>query len=76
MLEPIQGEAGVIIPPDGFLKEAENICRQENILLMIDEIQTGLGRTGKLFAFEYENVKPDVLDRKSVIRRLLSSFCD
>lgn len=58
-LEPIQGEGGIIIPPAGFLKQAERICRQNNVLLVFDEIQTGLGRTGKMFAFEHEDVKPD-----------------
>jgi len=58
-LEPIQGEGGIMIPPDGFLKQAECICRQNNVLLVFDEIQTGLGRTGKMFAFEHEGVKPD-----------------
>ncbi len=59
LLEPIQGEGGIIIPPDGFLKEAEAICRENNVLLIMDEIQTGLGRTGKMFAFQHEAVKPD-----------------
>ncbi len=58
-LEPIQGEGGIMIPPDGFLQQAERICRQNNVLLIFDEIQTGLGRTGKMFAFEHERVKPD-----------------
>lgn len=61
MLEPIQGEGGVIIPPDGYLKQVEQICEREKILFIADEIQTGLGRTGKLFACDYENVKPDVM---------------
>lgn len=61
LFEPIQGEGGVQVPPEGFLKEAENICRENNILLMLDEIQTGWGRTGKLFAHQHENVNPDVL---------------
>jgi ornithine--oxo-acid transaminase len=61
LCEPIQGEAGIVIPPDGFLREAREICRQENVLLMLDEIQSGLGRTGKLFAYQHENVRPDVL---------------
>ena len=61
LLEPIQGEAGIIIPPEGYLKEAEIICKDNNVLLMIDEIQTGFGRTGKMFAFQHENVAPDVI---------------
>lgn len=61
LVEPIQGEAGVIIPPDGYLKEAEKICRENNVLLILDEIQSGLGRTGKMFAHQWENVKPDGL---------------
>lgn len=59
IVEPMQGEAGIIIPPAGYLKRCEQICRENNVLLICDEIQTGLGRTGKLFAFQYENVKPD-----------------
>jgi len=61
MLEPIQGEAGVIIPPVGYLKQVAEICKKANVLLMADEIQTGLGRTGKLFACEHEGVRPDVM---------------
>ncbi len=61
LLEPIQGEGGVLIPPDGYLKQVEKICKKENILLMLDEIQTGLGRTGKLFAYEHEGIDPDVV---------------
>ena len=61
MIEPIQGEGGVIIPPDGYLKECQNICKENNVLFILDEIQAGLGRTGKLFAYQYENVKPDML---------------
>ena len=61
LLEPIQGEAGIIIPPEGYLKEAEKICKENNVLLMFDEIQTGFGRTGKLFAHQHENVNPDVI---------------
>jgi ornithine--oxo-acid transaminase len=60
LVEPIQGESGIKIPRDGYLKRAEGLCRQHNVLLMADEIQTGLGRTGKLFAHQYEGVKPDV----------------
>jgi ornithine--oxo-acid transaminase len=61
LVEPIQGEAGVRVPPAGYLREAERLCRENNVLLMLDEIQTGLGRTGKLFCFEHEGIKPDVL---------------
>ncbi|MBI5352606.1 MAG: ornithine--oxo-acid transaminase [Chloroflexi bacterium] len=60
LLEPIQGEAGVIIPPAGYLKKVSEICKKNNVLLMADEIQTGLGRTGKLFAAHHENVRADV----------------
>jgi len=60
MLEPIQGEGGVIIPPAGYLKKVAEICRKNNVLLMLDEIQTGLGRTGKLFAGQHEDVRPDI----------------
>ena len=60
LLEPIQGESGVIIPPGGYLKQVAQICRKHNVLLMADEIQTGLGRTGKLFAAEHDDVRPDV----------------
>lgn len=61
IVEPIQGEGGVVIPPDGYLKECEEICRQNNVLFILDEIQTGFGRTGKMFAYQYEPVKPDML---------------
>lgn len=61
MVEPIQGEGGVITPPDGYLHQAANICARHNVLLIADEIQTGLGRTGKLFASEHEGVRPDVM---------------
>jgi ornithine--oxo-acid transaminase len=60
MLEPIQGEAGVIIPPAGYLKSVAEICKKNNVLFMADEIQTGLARTGKLFAAQHEGVRPDV----------------
>jgi len=61
LVEPIQGEAGIIIPPKGFLKEAADVCRAKQVLLMTDEIQSGLGRTGKLFAYMHEGITPDVL---------------
>ncbi|MGA9445427.1 MAG: ornithine--oxo-acid transaminase [Candidatus Sulfotelmatobacter sp.] len=61
LVEPIQGEAGIVIPPEGFLRESAEICRKNNVLLMADEIQSGLGRTGKLFAYMHERITPDVL---------------
>jgi ornithine--oxo-acid transaminase len=60
MLEPIQGEGGVIIPPAGYLKKVAEVCKKNNVLFMADEIQTGLARTGKLFAAQHEGVRPDV----------------
>lgn len=61
LVEPIQGEAGIVIPPVGFLREAAEICRANRVLLVADEIQSGLGRTGKLFAYMHEGITPDVL---------------
>ncbi len=58
LVEPIQGEAGIIIPPEGFLSEARELCREQNVLFIADEIQSGLGRTGYTFACEHENVVP------------------
>lgn len=60
LMEPIQGEAGIIIPPDGFMREASKICKENNMLLIADEVQTGFARTGKMFASEWENVVPDI----------------
>jgi len=60
-IEPIQGEAGVYVPADGYLKAAEKLCRKHNVLLMMDEIQTGIARTGKMLASDYEDVRADVL---------------
>ncbi len=68
MLEPIQGEGGVLIPPGGYLKAVSEICKQNNVLLIADEIQTGLGRTGKLFASQHDGVRPDM----TVIGKALS----
>lgn len=59
LLEPIQGEGGVKVPPNGYLKKCEEICRRNNVLLLVDEIQTGMGRTGKLLASDHEDVRPD-----------------
>ncbi len=61
MLEPIQGEGGVIIPPAGYLKKVSELCKKNNVLFIADEIQTGLARTGKLFACDHESVRPDVM---------------
>ena len=61
LVEPIQGEAGIVIPPSGYLREVAQICRDNRVLLMTDEIQSGLGRTGKLFAYMHDDVTPDVL---------------
>jgi ornithine--oxo-acid transaminase len=60
-MEPIQGEAGVYVPHDGYLKAAEKLCRQHNVLLMMDEIQTGIARTGRMLASDHEDVRPDIL---------------
>ncbi|RPI77615.1 MAG: aspartate aminotransferase family protein [Desulfobacteraceae bacterium] len=61
LIEPIQGEAGVLLPPAGYLKQVADLCRKKQILLMLDEIQTGNGRTGKFFCFQHENLKPDIV---------------
>jgi len=61
MIEPIQGEAGVIVPYNGYLKEVRKVCDDNNVLMILDEIQTGFARTGKRFAFEHEGIKPDIL---------------
>jgi ornithine--oxo-acid transaminase len=61
MLEPVQGEAGVNIPPDGYLGEVRQLCTRNNVLFIADEIQTGLGRTGKMFACDHESVRPDMV---------------
>jgi ornithine--oxo-acid transaminase len=61
LVEPIQGEGGIVMPPDDFLPRCRELCTEHNVLLMADEIQTGLGRTGRLFACDHVNVKPDVL---------------
>jgi len=61
LIEPIQGEAGIVVPPEGYLREAARLCKENNVLLIADEIQSGLGRSGKLFAFEYDNIRPDMV---------------
>jgi ornithine--oxo-acid transaminase len=71
LIEPIQAEAGILIPPDGYLRQAAEVCKKNNVLFIADEIQTGLGRTGKLFACEYEGVRPDMV----VIGKSLGGGC-
>lgn len=61
MVEPIQGEAGVVVPKDGYLKAVRALCTKYNVLWIADEVQTGLGRTGKRLAVDHEDVKPDIL---------------
>ena len=61
LVEPIQGEAGVFVPDEGYLKKAYNLCKSKNVLFIADEVQTGIGRTGKLIACEHEGVRPDIL---------------
>jgi ornithine--oxo-acid transaminase len=71
LVEPIQAEGGIVIPPEGYLKGAKEICKKNNVLFMADEIQTGLGRTGKLFGCDHESVKPDVM----IIGKSLGGGC-
>ncbi len=61
IVEPIQGEAGVRVPSEGYLKSAYEVCKKHNILVIVDEVQTGLGRTGKFFAHQYDEIKPDII---------------
>ena len=71
LVEPIQGEGGVVVPPKGYLEKCAALCKKNNVLFIADEIQTGLGRTGKLFAHQHENVKPDMV----IIGKALSGGC-
>jgi ornithine--oxo-acid transaminase len=61
LVEPIQGEAGIILPPPGYLREAADVCREANVLLIADEIQSGLGRAGRMFAHQHEHIRPDAV---------------
>jgi ornithine--oxo-acid transaminase len=60
-MEPVQGEAGIIVPPAGYLKAVSEICKENRVLLILDEIQSGLGRTGAMFCFEHDGIRPDVV---------------
>lgn len=71
LVEPIQAEAGVLIPPDGYLRQAAELCQRQNVLFLADEIQTGLGRTGKLLACDHEGVRPDAV----ILGKALSGGC-
>ena len=78
LVEPVQGEAGIVVPPEGYLTECLRICRENNVLMIVDEVQTGLGRTGKVLACHHENVKPDgIILGKALGGGLLpvSAFC-
>jgi ornithine--oxo-acid transaminase len=78
LVEPVQGEAGIVVPPEGYLTECARICRENNVLLIVDEVQTGLGRTGKVLACHHEGVKPDgIILGKALGGGLLpvSAFC-
>jgi len=72
MVEPIQGEAGVIVPDEGYLNEAYRLCKEKNVLFIADEVQTGLGRTGKMLCSDYDNIKPDIL---ILVKHCLVEFC-
>lgn len=71
LVEPIQGEGGVVVPPAGYLKKCYELCKKNNVLFIADEIQTGLGRTGKLFAFQHEGITPDMV----IMGKALSGGC-
>jgi ornithine--oxo-acid transaminase len=71
LVEPIQGEAGIIVPEEGYLRKAKELCHKNNVLLITDEIQTGLGRAGRLFCYEYDGIKPDIL----VVGKALGGGC-
>jgi ornithine--oxo-acid transaminase len=78
LVEPVQGEAGIIVPPEGYLARCARICRERNVLLIVDEVQTGLGRTGRILACHHEGVKPDgIILGKALGGGLLpvSAFC-
>ncbi len=72
MVEPIQGEAGVVLPADGYMSNVKKLCEQYNILMIADEVQTGLGRTGYRLAVDHDNCKPDILVLGKVCIRCVS----
>lgn len=67
MLEPIQGEAGIIVPCEGYLKECRALCDRHGVLLIIDEVQTGLGRTGKMLCIDHDCVRPDLISLGKIL---------
>ncbi len=71
IVEPVQGEAGVIIPPEGYLREVREICDEKDVLLILDEVQTGIGRTGRWFAYQHEKIQPDIV---SLAKGIASGF--
>ena len=74
-LSPFRGEAGAYVPDEGYLKKCYDLCRAHNVLFIADEVQTGIARTGKLLACDYENVHPDILILERLYRWGLSCFC-
>lgn len=74
MVEPIQGEAGVVVPQDGYMKKVKEMCEKYNVLLIADEVQTGLGRTGYELAVNHDDCKPDIVVLGKVRRMVLSNF--
>jgi ornithine--oxo-acid transaminase len=75
MVEPIQGEAGVVVPTDGYMKKVRELCTKHNVLLIADEVQTGLGRTGYELAVQYDDCKPDIVVLGKVSCFMFPTFC-
>jgi ornithine--oxo-acid transaminase len=74
LFEPIQGEAGVIIPPDGYLKAVRELCTKYNVLMIADEVQSGLARSGKMLACDWEEIRPDMVVCSFTFSKLFISF--
>lgn len=74
-IKPIQGEAGVVVPDEGYLSKCANLCKEKNVLFIANEIQTGLARTGKMLAIDYENVKADILILGKALSGDVASKC-